>query len=401
MILFKAIKQTDKSKLSSTFIGQYGNDSSISELIQAAMGHIKVANQKRENRSPDYWFSATNDFYTALRYLNAHRDDEYGYNGIARIELPNTDKVGYIYDFSLRENGYLEKKVIDNEVICEWKPNEDGIVWILDMSSQATINYLASLFWLKGNDTTFRDFRVLRTSNKDHEFLILGENIKYSFIGVDTANKLMSKIRGANNYIDNWYTELFWKFVSNAPESDLKTELLNKVQIKHFTAEEEYNEYLFDEIYWLRKNAIENDSYWGDDFLELDKKDLKRRFYLDRKDRQDRSIRCFYGLVEGRYSPERARRRFREFHKLNYEDKDIIDFDKYEPVRKTKTISFYGALTAYIYSGFNMYGVMQEQNLFVILAHLYHDRFTEVFNCKYWKFYRNFQLYIGMFSDGD
>lgn len=402
MILFKAIRHTDEAVLSSVFKGEYRNHSSISELISSAMSHIKVANQKRKKRSADYWFSATNDFYTALRYLNDHQDDEYKYNGIAIIELPNTLESGFIYDDVLRENGYIDKKIIENEIVCNWKCNDDGIVWLLDMSSRTTINYLASVLWLKGNDTTFRDFRVLRTSNKDHEFLILGENIKYSFIDMDTANNLSNQLSGLENCIANKHNKLFQVFLDNAPEGKFKTDLFSKAQRSYFNEEEEYDDYLSYEIDVLRQDAIDRDSYWGDDFLDINEMDLKRRVELNRKDRKDREIHHFYSLVEGIYSEKRAIKRFSDFHMLNYRDKDIIDFAEYEPIRKVNYVDFEIALAAYIYSGLNMYGVMQEQNTVSVLAHLYKNEFPEVFSEHQWLFLRNFcprELYLGIFKD--
>ncbi|MDR3583766.1 MAG: hypothetical protein P4L59_00370 [Desulfosporosinus sp.] len=393
MIIFKAIEEKDKPILSSSFQGEFKDHACVTDLIKSAMGHIKVANQKRKNRSSDYWYSATNDYFTALKYLNEHRNDEYHYSGIALIELSNTDKSGYIYDDSLRVNGYIEKEIIGDEIVCKWKPNADGIVWVLDMSSQDTVDYLASILWLKGNDSTFRDFRVLRTSNKDQEFLILGENIKYEFIDSDKANKFHNQFIGVNNFIYNWHTELFWLFISNAPDSAIKRQLFNEYYVPEKYENDEYHAWEL----WQRWFEIEDESNWGDNSS-----------YIDKTNEQNRLIRQFYGIAEGLFSKKRADKRFKEFHQLEYIDKDIIDFDEYDPIRREDFIDFQMALDAYIYSGKDRYKVMKtlERSRFRIIVLLYKEKYPEIFNDDIWEYYKyvnklfHFNKFrIGIFKD--
>lgn len=363
MLLFKAIKYSGDNCLNSYFQESYKYDSSAIELIEAAMGHVKVANQKRSKRDSDYWISATYDFNTALRYLNDHKDGVYGYNGIACIELPNTHKMGYIYDNKLREDGYIEKRCLKEGVELDWMPNEDGVIWLLDMSNEYTINYLASLMWLKGNDSTFRDLRVLRTSIKDNEVLMLLEDTKFNFIDIETANKLASKIPNTTIKPANWHEELYSLLLYYAPESELKDDIVLQ-ELRNI-----FDEYDYDD------NLIDNREY---------------------------RISEFYRIIAGSYSKKNAIRRFDEYHKLDYADKEIIEFERYEPITFKYNIEYNKILAAYLHACLNTYEVMKENDKFTVLAHLYKKNHPELFNKDILDYIKRFNLddfQFGKFSD--
>jgi hypothetical protein len=116
-------------------------------------------------------------------------NDKYDYNGIALIELPETNQTGYIYDENLREKGYIAKDIINNIAKQNWMTNNDGIALSLDMSSVFTINYLASYLWLKGNRKSLGNIRTYLNAESKDEVLLLGENISFEFISKEYIEK--------------------------------------------------------------------------------------------------------------------------------------------------------------------------------------------------------------------
>jgi len=196
MRLYKAIKYDGKSeiKMSSGLMTVNRNSYDWETLICQAISHISHGDRKTKNK--DCWISTTYDYNIACGYLNNER---YDYNGIAVIDLPHTDITGYIYDDRLREDGYIDRNMIDSQLIS--KPNVDGILATLDMSSDFTWNYLGSCLWLKGNASVLGNFRAYRNSHKYGEVLILGEDISFSFIKKEDVNLVhLDSYQPVNNH---------------------------------------------------------------------------------------------------------------------------------------------------------------------------------------------------------
>jgi len=175
---------------------------------------------------------------------------------------------------------------------------------------------------------------------QDNELLILGENIEYSFLNINEAEKLntilIDEKRTLQCACPNWHKELFWIFAEYAPEGERKIQLFKEKGRMYTSREEAYNEFESVEIDFIRDNLGEDDVYYGDEFLDIDYVDLKKRFEISYDDEKIERIRKYYGVAEYIYSAEASKNKINDFHKLKYEDKDIIDFDKYTPTSKSE-----------------------------------------------------------------
>lgn len=369
MILFKAINSSHYPDMcfSSNFNPNFRIDS-WENMIAAAYSHVIHDNKKRKELNRDYWLSATNDYEVAYRYLT---NKNHNFDGIAVIELPNTLYSGYIYDDTLRTRGYIEKDL--NKQVCLWKPNQDGIITVLDMSSIPTIYYLSSYLWLKGNNSTPKSFRAVRSANKDHEFLFLGQNINFKFLDKQTSKRIYQEKKWGLYPTKDLNLDLLLGIIKYAPDSDIKRKVLQERNLEYTSQSDSYEEFLQDEIDYLREIAIENEDYWGDDFIDVDEKDLKSRFYKKRKQEKDFFVNQFYENVSYVYMREKVYKRFKKFPKLEYKDKDVIDFSEYEVVEKFIPLEFSYIIRAYIYSGYNMGAVIKELGLHNLINELYKE----------------------------
>ena len=252
MILFKAInyKENFPQKMTSKFEGKYIEDSCFEDIITTAFRHVSHGDRSKEK---DYWISTTKSFSKAIELMNS---DKYNYNGIAILELSETEHTGFIYDECLREKGYIAKEIRDNEAKQKWKVNNDGIVLSLDMSSEFTINYLASYLWLKGNKKSLGNIRTYRYAKSHDEVLILGENISFEFISKETIQDnydSFNDIIRQENIIRDYNTLLYKKFIELAPESSKKKQI--KI-LNNISDGETYEYYSDNELDYVRRKEI-------------------------------------------------------------------------------------------------------------------------------------------------
>lgn len=310
MFLFKAINYTDDApkKMTSEFKGRYTEHACFEDIITTAFSHISHGDVKREK---DYWISTTKDINKAIELLNSNR---YDYNGIAIIELPETQQTGYIYDKCLREKGYIGKEIINNKAVQIWQPNNDGIVLSLDMSSVFTINYLASYLWLKGNKGALGNIRAPLYANAKAEVLLLGENISFEFISKEDIEKPYELIsnRFKEKEISDYYGTIYKNFMELAYKSAFKEKPI-KDEFDIFDRSK-YQYYSYNEMDDIRKEII-------------------GAFYKNAKYTFDRRIAS-------------------EFYKLSYANKDTEDFNQYDfniPY-DDRGVSFNHYFLAYVYS---------------------------------------------------
>lgn len=352
MRIFKAINYdgTSPKTMSSRFHGKYILESCWEDLIKTAFSHISSGDKKKDK---DYWISTTSSFHTAIEFMN---NFNYDFNGIAIIDLPHTSETGRIFDINLRERGYIDKDIIDNDVKTNWTPNEDGIVVTIDTSSQLTINYLHSYLWLKGNIESLGNMRSTIYANSKDEILIMGENISFTYFSKDEVNEAIKSGSSIinnlkENKIPDFYTGLFKVFIEHAPDSEDKRK-------------------------WLESLGIPTIEYDG--YCENDPGEIERQ----KESIIQNSLEPFYGNVRYKYNRDRAKDRFYELHKLSYEDKEIIDFEKYEIVTKRDDIPLDDYIASYIYSSMYMnsklHGKLEAKyNNWKILNYLYYQRFVD------------------------
>jgi len=344
MILFKAInyKEDSPKKMTSDFKGEYLEHSCFEDIITTAFSHVSSGDKKKIK---DYWISTTKNIYTAIELMN---NDKYDYNGIAIINLSETNQTGFIYDEILREKGYIAKDIINNVSKQLWKPNKDGMVLSLDMSSVFTINYLASYLWLKGNRDSLGNIRTYLNAKSKYEVLLLCENISFEFISKEDIEQhdLISKFSKEQNIITDYYATLYKDFIELAPESEFKEERIKAIS----------------------------------DISKIDESKYKYYDYYEMENKRKEVISSFYKNAKYTFDRQRAKRSFYELNKLYYEDKDIIDLNEYEfikPYDDSKISSDY-YLWAYVCSGAYMHlkltGKLKERRIiWQIINKLYKD----------------------------
>lgn len=306
MILYKAINYKDNAptKMTSKFIGKYIEHSCFEDIITTAFTHVSHGDKKNVK---DYWISTTKSFAKAVELMN---NKKYCYNGIAKIELPDTHETGLIYDETLRERGYIDKYITNNEAIHRWQPNKDGIVLSLDMSSVLTINYLASYLWLKGNKNSLGNIRAYLNAQSNDEVLLLGENISFEFISKEDVEQYELIYKGPN-IITDYYVKLLESFIELAPKSKSKEEMIKDLRTIIKIDESKYKDY----------NSCK---------MENKRKEV---------------ISFFYKNAPYTFNRQNAKKSF-------YEDKNILDSDKYRYIKKydKSEIFFDDYLWAYVCS---------------------------------------------------
>lgn len=405
MILYKAINYDGFSEkvLNSEFYAEYSTtknyeyDKSAScfeDIIKNALSHISQGNKKRQK---DYWISTTSDYSIAInKYLN---DNRYNFNGIAVIELPNTMYSGYIYDYNLRERGYIDKVFRDGNVFPSWNTNSDGIAISLDMSSEFTVYYLSSYLWLKGNIRPLHNWRAFAYAIKDKEVLIMGQNIKFKFISRENIDKEIKKLK--NKKIDDYYEDLFKIFIESAPDSDQKEEFLGR---DYRSEEMEYDEYLSNHISYI---VGEDDKYmdWSNPIIKekiindyyINESEVRLNFNEEIENEREKKLMKFYKNTRFKYIYKKAYKRFLNFKDLKYENKDSIDFSEYEVTEENKKISFDKYLYAYFYSNYYLNTISDGKlklTLWKRLYLLYDCKFIEEgFELKNLGFYKFLYLY--------
>lgn len=346
MYLFKAINYDEGSPLEMTsiFNDEYNTEACWEDMIRTAFSHVSHGDKKKAKK--DYWISATRSYETAIDYLN---NPNYSFNGIAIIDLPNTHKTGYIYDSNLREYGYVEKESKEPSGFKNlWTPNTDGIVVVLDMSSDYTINYLASYLWLKGNQCTLGNIRTYNYAKKDDEVLILGQGIKFSFLNKDKANEVAKTCYNFNNNITDYNSELFSVFIKYAPQSPFKDKLLEtSEQIVNF---DDFDDFYCDKLEYIKESLNDENVFLDNLDFYIDQSEVEEEYKIFQKNNCQNDLMRFYENATYSFNRSNVLKRFNEFSKLNYADCDIIDFDRYKLVEKISEISLDDYLYAYIYS---------------------------------------------------
>lgn len=339
MRLFKAIKYDgDSSKtMTSIFNRKYKFESCWDGMIITAFSHISSGDHKIEK---DYWISTTKSFATAVEYLRNKKD--YQFNGIAIIDLPNTNETGRIYDPTLRDFGYIDKSVSVDEVIPLWSHNEDGVVASLDMSSQFTINYLAAYLWLKGRILTLGNQRAITYANSKDEVLLIGNGIKFEFVSEEEiAVRYNSYLH--QDIIYDYNMELYKLLIQYAPESTDKDDFLKANNVCNY-------KYMFGEIEEnLREKGV------VEEYIAFEvAKEISRI--------KDQSAIKFFENAKYCFDRKVANGRFLMQSALSYKDKDIIDFEgfneRYEVLKSYKNISFNDCIDAYINAGAYYHGKM-------------------------------------------
>lgn len=228
MRLFKAIKYENgqPDKMSSNFSTDSKNET-WKCMIENGLSHVSNGGQKADK---DYWISTTKSLRDAYEIMNENDLD-----GIAIIDLPNTNLTGYIYDKTLREKGFLETGSTDGSRKSNFLHNEDGIIVTLDMTSPFTMSYLASYLWLKGNTESIGNIRAIAYAGAKSEVLVMGVNIEFYYLSkaqIDTVTKSNSDfLDDSEVVIPDYYFNLFSAFAKGAPDSLKRSELLSKFNL--------------------------------------------------------------------------------------------------------------------------------------------------------------------------
>lgn len=399
MKLFKAIRHIDKENfISSKFSDNYLNESSWEDLINSAFTHISHGDRKKAS---DCWISTTKSYEIALEYLN---NTNYNFNGIAVLDLSATKDLGYIYDSNLRNYGYIDKEVISPAKINnKWEKNSDGVVVALDMSSEFTIAHLASYLWLKGNQRTLGNCRAQNYAINDKEVLLLGEDIKFEFIEKENAHNLLYKYSSYNNTPD-YYLSLYKLFVDYAPNLKLKDEFYSKLpNDKLFVSNLlEYEEFYSNEIYHLKEHMDLN--FLSDNLLEwhIDEKEIEFKYDRYKTEYYINKLNDYYPNASYHFDNKAASYRFKEFNKLDYKDRDLIDFNKYNPAIGIGQADFDSFLYAYAYSLVYIFIKNNSQknkikDLFNFLNLLYNNRFIFE-DVSYENFFNYYTKSLGIFK---
>lgn len=410
MILFKAIYYDGNSEkeFNSEFREEYSianldkNDTSAScfeNIIKMAFSHVGNGDKKKIK---DYWISTTSDYSIAIdKYLN---NSKYSFNGIAVINLPNTEFSGYIYDDNLRKFGFIDKDFSQYKVLPLWNTNSDGIAVTLDLSSEYTISYLASYLWLKGSRSSLDGFRPFTYANSSKEILIMGEKIKFEFIPKDKVEMYRKKY--ASNKVNDYYSFLYLDFFCYAPDSELKKSIFAN---NYLSEKDEYNEYLIDNIShilgeegsyidlsepFVMKEVIDN--------FGIDEKYIRRMFNEKKENEKIKSIMRFYENTQYKYEHKKASNRFynyrKQYDKWKCEDKDIIDYFEFNIVYKNYKITFEKYLYAYVYASIYLLFKLDNKyrkklNAWKILNKLYNYRFVGKDGIRKDQFMRNYKNY--------
>ena len=400
MKLFKAIKRiASEDSINSKFSDNYMIESSWEDLVSSAFTHISHGDRKK---STDCWISTTKSYEVALEYLN---NESYDFNGIAVLDLPYTDKLGYIYDSNLRNYGFIDKNIISpRETQNLWEKNPDGIVVALDMSSEFTIAHLASYLWLRGNQSTLGNCRAQNYAIKDKEVLLLGEDIKYKFIEKENAHKLLGEYSSYDNNVPDYYLSLYKLFVDYAPISKHKEEFYNKlsVNLDFVSTLTSYDDFYSNEIDYLKEDMGLN--FISDDLIKwhIDESDIKHKYEKYKDEYFNNMLKNYYLNAGYHFDNKAASYRFKEFHKLDYKDKDLIDFDKYSPAISIGEANFDTYLYAYAYSLVYIFIKNNSQknkikDLFNLLNLLYNNRFIYE-DVSYGDFFNYYTRALGIFK---
>jgi|GEM_PF-2806293 len=330
-----------KKVVTSAFNGSATSECCWYDLIKTALTHVSHGDVKQVK---DCWISTSKSLTTAIHYLN---NPKYDFTGIAVFDLTATEITGEIYDETLRDFGYIER-IAENNFHFEnqWSPNADGIVATLDLSDAPTVAYICSLLWLKGGRKASGNIRALRYAKNDDEVLLLGENIAYTYYPRNKVTSLLNEKR-EDKAILSLYTQLFSYIYANGPLASAEV-LANGNKSELPMSLEDYIAYGLGYGYVPIKGP--NNGVKGTVEIVDDREDMTDLYGMYLKNYHAQKLMKYYRNSVYHFMPESAMARFREYRHLSYADKEIIDFEKYEPVVVVGEIDFDKILYAYVYS---------------------------------------------------
>jgi len=329
--------------ITSVFNGNATSECCWYDLIQTALTHVSHGDVKRVK---DCWISTSKRLATAINYLN---NPKYDFTGIAVFDLHATKITGEIYDETLKDFGYIER-IIDEKGRFEnqWHPNADGVVATLDLSDAPTVAYICSFLWLKGGRKASGNIRALRYAKNDDEVLLLGENIAYTYYPRNQVISLLNEKR-EDKAISSLYRQLFSYIYANGPLASAEV-LMGYDKSELPIPIEEYIAYGSENGY-VPKGSLDVFERVSIDSVDVDDKERMTVLYFAYLKKHHREqLMKYYRNIVYHFVPEKAMAKFTEYHHLSYADKDIIDFEKYEPVAVVGEIDFDEILYAYVYS---------------------------------------------------
>ena len=163
-----------------------------------------------------------------------------------------------------------------------------------------------------------------------------------------------------------------------------------------------YDDFYSNEIDYLKEDMGLN--FISDDLIKwhIDESDIKHKYEKYKDEYFNNMLKNYYLNAGYHFDNKAASYRFKEFHKLDYKDKDLIDFDKYSPAISIGEANFDTYLYAYAYSLVYIFIKNNSQknkikDLFNLLNLLYNNRFIYE-DVSYGDFFNYYTRALGIFK---